>query len=81
MSNAVFVMNRFHLEKYVKKLFKLPDASAYAGVIRKTLQNNNPEAFKKYCKSINKKHVVIRKRSLVRYINISAIIEISSLSM
>ena len=62
MLNAIFVMDGFHLEKYIKKLFKLPIASAYAGVICKALYNNNPEAFKKYCKSINKKQDGIRKK-------------------
>ena len=64
MPDAIFVMDGFHLEKYMKKLFKLPGASAYAGVIRKALQNNNPEAFKKYCKSINKKQDKIGKKKL-----------------
>ena len=64
MPNTIFVMDGFHLEKYIKKLLKLPGASAYAGVIRKALRNNDPKAFEKYCESINEKQDKNGKKKL-----------------
>ena len=55
LPNAIFVMDGFHLEKYLKKLFNFTGAKSYAGAIRKALRNNDFEAFNNYCKSINEK--------------------------
>ena len=64
LPNTDFVMDGFHLEKYLKKLFALPCANSYAGVIRKALQNNDFEAFEKYCNSINEKQDDTGKKKL-----------------
>ena len=55
MPKAVFVMDGFHLEKYLKKLFRLNGAVPYSGVVRKAVRENNFEAFAGYISSISEK--------------------------
>ena len=55
MPKAVFVMDGFHLEKYLKKLFRLNGAVPYSGVVRKAIRENNFDAFAGYISSISEK--------------------------
>ena len=53
--NSVLVMDGFHLEKYVKKLIRLPGVGPYSGCIRKALREDDFESFIRYCASIREK--------------------------
>ena len=55
MPNATMVMDGFHLEKYLKKLFRLNGAAPYAAVVRKAIRENNFEAFAGYISSISER--------------------------
>ena len=63
MPEAVFVMDGFHLEKYFKKLFSLNNAAPYSAVVRKSVRENNFEAFIGYLQSINEKQDEKGKKS------------------
>lgn len=69
MPNAVFVMDGFHLEKYLKKLFKLNGASPYSGVVRKSIRENNFDAFADYISSISEKQDEKGQKNLYELVN------------
>lgn len=69
MPNAVFVMDGFHLEKYLKKLFRLNGAAPYSGVIRKSIRENNFEAFAGYISSISEKQDESGQKKLYELVN------------
>lgn len=69
MPNAVFVMDGFHLKKYLKKLFTLEGAGHYAGVVKKAIRSNNLEAFVKYCDAINEKQDNKGRKTLCELVN------------
>lgn len=52
---SVYVMDGFHLQKYMKKLYSLPGALQYAGVMNKAITENDHEAFTKYSERIKEK--------------------------
>ena len=52
---SVYVMDGFHLQKYMKKLYSLPGALQYAGVMNKAITENDHEAFTKYAERIKDK--------------------------
>lgn len=69
MPNAVFVMDGFHLEKYLKKLLRLNGAAPYSGVVRKAIKENNFEAFAGYISSIDDKQDEKGKKKLYELVN------------
>ena len=69
MPNAVFVMDGFHLEKYLKKLFRLNGAAPYSGVVRKSIRENNFEAFAGYISSISEKQDEKGQKNLYKLVN------------
>ena len=69
MPNAVFVMDGFHLEKYLKKLFRLNGAAPYAGVVRKAIKESNFDAFAEYISSIVQKQDTMSKEKLFELVN------------
>ena len=69
MPNAVFVMDGFHLEKYLKKLFRLNGAAPYSGVVRKSIRENNFEAFARYISSISEKQDEKGQENLYELVN------------
>jgi hypothetical protein len=69
MPNAVFVMDGFHLEKYLKKLSRLNGAAPYSGVVRKAIKENNFEAFAGYISSIDDKQDEKGKKKLYELVN------------
>lgn len=69
MPNAVYVMDGFHLEKYLKKLFRLNGAAPYSGVVRKAIRENNFEAFAGYIASIREKQDEKGKKKLFELVN------------
>ena len=69
MPNAVFVMDGFHLEKYLKKLFRLNGAAPYSGVVRKSIRENNFDAFAGYISSISEKQDEKGQKNLYELVN------------
>ena len=69
MPNAVFVMDGFHLEKYLKKLFRLNGAAPYSGVVRKSIRENNFDAFAGYISSISEKQDEKGQENLYELVN------------
>ena len=69
LPNATFVMDGFHLEKYLKKLFSLNGAVPYAGAIRKAIKENRFESFAVYCSSISKKQDEKSRKKLEEIVN------------
>ena len=69
MPNAVFVMDGFHLEKYLKKLLRLNGAAPYSGVVRKAIRENNFEDFAGYISSISEKQDEKDKKKLHELVN------------
>lgn len=69
MPNAVFVMDGFHLEKYLKKLFRLNGAAPYSGVVRKSIREDNFEAFAGYISSISEKQDEKSQKNLYELVN------------
>ena len=69
MPNAQFVMDGFHLEKYLKKLFRLNGAAPYSGIVRKAIRENNFEAFAGYISSIGEKQDEKGSKKLFELVN------------
>ena len=69
MPNAVFVMDGFHLEKYLKKLFRLNGAAPYSGIVRKAIREDNFEAFAGYISSISEKQDEKGQENLYELVN------------
>ena len=67
MPNPVYVMDGFHLKKYMKKLLSLPGAAPYTAVIKKSITENNREAFMEYVRRIKEKQ---EERELKKYTEI-----------
>ena len=69
MPKAVFVMDGFHLEKYLKKLLRLNGAAPYSGIVRKAIRENNFDSFAEYISSINEKQDAKGKKKLFELVN------------
>ena len=69
MPKAVFVMDGFHLEKYLKKLLRLNGAAPYSGIVRKAIRENNFDSFAEYISSINEKQDAKGKKKLFVLVN------------
>lgn len=69
MPESVFVMDGFHLEKYFKQLFRIQGASVYAGNLRRSVRENNIDAFTKYCTAIKKGQDEQGKKKLEQILN------------
>ena len=69
MPNAVFVMDGFHLKKYLKKFFRLNGAAPYSGVVRKSIRENNFEAFAGYISSISERQDEKGQKKLYGLVN------------
>ena len=64
LPNSVFVMDGFHLEKYVKKLLRLQGAACYGKAVREALKKNDYEAFRRYVSGIEEKQDEKGKKKL-----------------
>ena len=69
LPNATFVMDGFHLEKYLKKLFRLDGAVHYAGAIRKAIKENRFKSFAEYCSAISQKQDEKGQKKLGEIVN------------
>ena len=69
MPEAIFVMDGFHLEKYLKKLLRLNGAAPYSGIVRKAIRENNFEAFAGYISSIGEKQDEKGRKKLFELVN------------
>ena len=66
---AVFVMDGFHLEKYLKRLFQLNGAAPYASVVCKAIRENNFDSFAEYISSIREKQDEKGRKELFDLVN------------
>ena len=69
MPKAVFVMDGFHLEKYLKRLFQLKGAAPYASVVCKAIRENDFDSFAKYISSIREKQDEKGRKELFDLVN------------
>ncbi len=69
LPNAVYVMDGFHIEKYLKKLFRLNRAAPYSGVVRKSIKENDFDSFAAYISSIGERQEEKDKKKLYEIVN------------
>ena len=62
LPNAKMVMDGFHLEKYLKSFLQLEGAKEYASRIRRSIRENNIEAFSRYGTEIYQKQTTEASR-------------------
>ena len=69
LPNVQFVMDEFHLQKYLRKLGSLEGASPYVAAICKAIQNDAFETFVSYCAAIDKKQDKKGREKLTALVN------------